>query len=102
MARTPTEKRYAKKVVRHLTKGYPDAECALNFDSPFQLLIATILSAQCTDVRVNIVTKQLFSQYPTAKELAQVAIEDLEGISEDDRVSSATRRKTSMSVADSW
>ena len=78
MARTPTEKRYAKKVARHLEKGYPDAECELNYDSPFQLLIATILSAQCTDVRVNIVTGQLFADYPTAHDLAKVTIPQLE------------------------
>ena len=72
------EKRYASKVVRHLKKGYPVAECALNHDSPFQLLIATILSAQCTDERVNIVTKDLFAQYATADQLAAAPIKRLE------------------------
>ena len=46
----------AAEIIRRLKKAYPDAHCALNHSSPFELLIATILSAQCTDVRVNIVT----------------------------------------------
>jgi endonuclease-3 len=64
-------KRQAKKVVRHLARDYPDAVCALNFASPLELLIATILSAQCTDVRVNLVTKSLFKKYPTALHYAK-------------------------------
>lgn len=72
------DKRYASKVVRHLKKGYPVAECALNHDSPFQLLIATILSAQCTDERVNIVTKGLFEAYPTADTMASAPVKRLE------------------------
>ena len=60
------EKRHAMKVVRQLAKDYADAECALNFRTPYQLLIATILSAQCTDERVNIVTKSLFKEFPNA------------------------------------
>lgn len=76
--RTKDEKRYASKVVRHLKKGYPVAECALNHDSPFQLLIATILSAQCTDERVNIVTKGLFAKYPTAPKMARAPVRSLE------------------------
>jgi endonuclease III len=59
---------------------YPDAHCALNFRNPFELLIATILSAQCTDERVNIVTAVLFSQYPTPLSLSQAAILDVEAI----------------------
>ncbi len=52
-----------------LKKKYPDAHCSLDFETPFQLLIATILSAQCTDERVNIVTKVLFKKYPTVQEM---------------------------------
>ena len=70
MTATTEEKRYAARVVRHLARDYADAECALHFTSPFQLLIATILSAQCTDQRVNIVTAELFSLYPTAEQMA--------------------------------
>ena len=57
---------------------YPDAHCALNYRNPFELLVATILSAQCTDDRVNLTTPALFKKYPTAKKMAQAAIEDLE------------------------
>jgi endonuclease-3 len=57
---------------------YPDAHCALEFKTPLQLLVATILSAQCTDVRVNIVTKELFKKYPDAKAFAAAKLPDLE------------------------
>ena len=70
MTATADHKRHAAKIVRRLRKYYPSADCALNFDSPFQLLIATILSAQCTDQRVNIVTKKLFKKYETAADFA--------------------------------
>ncbi|MBI1246304.1 endonuclease III [bacterium] len=73
-------KKQARRVVRQLKKDYPDAECALNYDSPFQLLIATILSAQCTDVRVNIVTKDLFAKYPDADAMAAAPVKTLEKI----------------------
>ncbi len=66
-------KRYAARVARALTAEYPVVHCSLQFDSPLQLLVATILSAQCTDERVNQVTEQLFAQYPTAEDLATVA-----------------------------
>ncbi len=70
--------RHARRVVRRLAADYPDAECELNFSSPLELLIATILSAQCTDVRVNLVTKDLFQQYRTAADYAQAPIGKLE------------------------
>ena len=73
-------KKQARRVVRQLKKDYPDAECALNYESPFQLLIATILSAQCTDVRVNIVTKDLFAKYPDAEAMAAAPVKTLEKI----------------------
>ena len=59
---------------------YPDAHCELDFKSPFELLVATILSAQCTDKRVNMVTPVLFSRYPSAAELARARQEDVEEI----------------------
>ena len=65
-------------VTRRLKADYPDAECALEHQSAFQLLISTILSAQCTDERVNIVTKDLFRRWPTAAHLARVPLEQLE------------------------
>lgn len=64
--------------MRQLKKDYPAAECALNYDTPFQLLIATILSAQCTDVRVNIVTKDLFVKYPDADSMSRASVKTLE------------------------
>ena len=71
-------KRQATKVVKRLRADFPDAECALVFDTPVQLLVATILSAQCTDKRVNMVTRDLFKKYPTAVEFAQVRLSTLE------------------------
>ena len=68
------------KIVRGLAATYPDALCALNHESPFQLLAATILSAQCTDERVNLVTPALFSKYPAAPELALAKQDELEAI----------------------
>ncbi len=71
-------KRRAKRIVRALARAYPDATCALRYDSPLQLLVATILSAQCTDQRVNEVTKLLFAKHPTAEDLAKLRIGTLE------------------------
>jgi endonuclease-3 len=63
-----------------LTAEYPDARTALDFDGPYQLLVATILSAQCTDERVNQVTPTLFRRYPNARELAGARTEDVEDL----------------------
>jgi len=68
----------ARQVGKLLAKQYPDAECALHFEDPLQLLIATILSAQCTDVRVNMVTPALFARYHTASDYANANITELE------------------------
>ncbi|MBR5313933.1 MAG: endonuclease III [Clostridia bacterium] len=67
-------------IVEGLKKDYPQAECSLNYDEPYQLLFATRLSAQCTDARVNIVTKELYSRYKTLSEIAECDIEELESI----------------------
>ena len=64
-------------VLKSLKKYYPNAHCALNYENPFQLLIATILSAQCTDERVNIVTKDLFKTYKKPSDLAHEKIEKI-------------------------
>ncbi len=61
-----------------LKKTYPNSKCSLNFSTPLQLLVATILSAQCTDDRVNIVTRDLFKKYKSAKDFANVPAEELE------------------------
>jgi len=71
-------KQRAGKVVRALRKEYPDAVCALVHRSPFELLIATILSAQCTDERVNIVTKDLFKKYPGPEAFAAAPLPAIE------------------------
>lgn len=68
----------ARKILQALARAYPDAKIALHFRSPFELLVATILSAQCTDERVNMVTPGLFRRYPTARELARANPDQLE------------------------
>lgn len=68
----------AGRIVRALAKAYPDALCALHHQSAFQLLVATILSAQCTDERVNLVTPALFQKYPTPARLAEASQTDVE------------------------
>ena len=65
-------------IFKALGKRYPNANCELEFNNPFQLIIATVLSAQCTDKRVNIVTPPLFKKYPTPKKMASAKILDLE------------------------
>ena len=76
----PAKRKKALQVLDLLEACYPDAHCALDYTGPWQLLVATILSAQCTDVRVNLVTRELFAQYPGPVELAQAelgVVEDL-------------------------
>ena len=70
----------APEVNRRLAQEYPNARCALDYDSPLQLLIATVLSAQCTDERVNSVTPELFARYPEAADYASAQRSDLERI----------------------
>src|SRR3954465_2388965 len=67
--RSPKAER-APEIYRRLERSYPDAHCALDFKNPFELTVATILSAQCTDKRVNMVTPMLFERYPTPASLA--------------------------------
>ncbi len=67
-----------KRIFPVLKKTYPEAKIALNFANPLELLIATILSAQCTDVRVNMVTKDLFKKYKSAADWAKADIEEIE------------------------
>jgi endonuclease-3 len=73
-------KRQAGTVARRLARHYADAQCALHFGSPLELVIATILSAQCTDERVNMVTPELFRRFPTVDDLASAAQSDIERI----------------------
>ena len=74
------KKQRARKLVRGLAKTYGDVECALVHDSAFQLLVATILSAQCTDERVNATTPALFERFPTAADLAKSTQRQVEKI----------------------
>jgi len=71
---------YALDVLSRLKRAYPDAHCELDHETPLQLLVATILSAQCTDKRVNMVTPSLFQTFPTAASLADAPQEKLEEI----------------------
>lgn len=66
------------KIISHLEKEYPEVRCSLNFSSPFQLLVATILSAQCTDERVNRVTPELFKKYPDSFSMAMAPLKSIE------------------------
>ncbi len=68
----------APKILAILKKNYPDADCELHHRNPFELLISIILSAQCTDKRVNMVTPELFKKYPTPKTLAKGKLSDIE------------------------
>ena len=71
-------KQRLKSILSLLSKNYPSAHCALNFNNPLELLVATQLSAQCTDKRVNKVTQILFKKYKTAKDYAKAPIKELE------------------------
>lgn len=72
------KEKQAKDIIRILRRTYPDAHCALNHANPFELLIATILSAQCTDERVNIVTADLFRNFRTPQDFVDLPQEELE------------------------
>ncbi len=79
----PRESQAAKRkrlgeIIAGLRRTYPDAHCELNYRTPLQLMVATILSAQCTDKQVNIVTKNLFKKYKKAADFAAVALEELQ------------------------
>jgi endonuclease III len=75
--RLPAKKQRALEILARLKHLYPDAICSLDYETPVQLLVATILSAQCTDERVNKVTPALFDRYPDAASLANADLEDL-------------------------
>src|SRR5262245_43125537 len=69
--------KHLPEIIQRLNRAYPDARYELNFDNPLQLLVATILAAQCTDVRVNQVTPDLFKKYPDARAFAQADVGQL-------------------------
>mgnify|MGYP006279036395 CR=1 FL=1 len=72
------KKQRARKIIRELRNEYPDAKCSLRFSNPFELSVATILSAQCTDKRVNAVTADLFDQYPGPEDFVRADQSELE------------------------
>lgn len=72
-----TKKQIALAAVEALKQEYPDAKCSLTYTTPLQLLIATRLSAQCTDARVNLVTPALFERFPTAEDFAQASYDEV-------------------------
>ncbi|MDR2171697.1 MAG: endonuclease III [Planctomycetaceae bacterium] len=74
------KKRFAERLLFKLRESFPDADCSLCFRSPFELLVATILSAQCTDVQVNKVTTILFQKYNKPEDFAGLSPEELEGL----------------------
>ena len=79
MSQLPTPA-YVTEVIARLRRAHPDAHCALDYETPLQLLAAVILSAQCTDERVNLTTPALFARYPTAEALAAADPAELEAI----------------------
>ncbi|MBD2439156.1 endonuclease III [Nostoc sp. FACHB-110] len=78
--KSPSKKQRALEILTRIKSLYPDATCSLNYSTPVQLLVATILSAQCTDERVNQVTPALFGRFPDAASLANADIEELENL----------------------
>ena len=72
-----TKKERYNLVIDYFTNNIPNAETELIYDNPFQLLVAVILSAQCTDVRVNLTTPAVFKKYPTSEALSQATFDDL-------------------------
>lgn len=75
-----TKKQRAKEIMERLEKEYPLADCTLDYDEAWKLLVSVRLAAQCTDARVNVVVKELFEQYPSPKALADAKVEDIEKI----------------------
>ena len=67
-------------ILKGLDEAYPEVECALKHSAPWELLVATILSAQCTDVRVNMVTPELFRRFPTPQAMAKATLPQLEAL----------------------
>ncbi|MFH7242783.1 MAG: endonuclease III [Spirulina sp.] len=78
--RRPPKKQRALEILRRLKELYPEAPCSLDFETTLQLMVATILSAQCTDERVNKVTPALFAAYPNVYAFAEADLADLEGL----------------------
>lgn len=80
MRRGPALRAHAEEIQRRLAAEYPDAHCELDYRNPFELAVATVLSAQCTDKRVNMVTPVLFARWPDAASLAAAPLEEIEDV----------------------
>src|SRR5210317_1248818 len=72
-----TKKERYKELISYFTENFPEPETELNYNNPFELLVAVILSAQCTDKRVNIVTPKLFEEFPTAEHLSHATFDEV-------------------------
>ena len=75
-----TKKELALEVIDRLRKEYPDADCTLDYDNAWKLLVSVRLAAQCTDARVNVVVQDLYAKYPTVEALASADVADIEAI----------------------
>lgn len=75
-----TKQELALEVIDRLKKEYPDADCTLDYDQAWKLLVSVRLAAQCTDARVNVVVEKLYEKYPDVKALAAAPVEDIEAI----------------------
>ena len=75
-----TKEKLAKIVIDRLKEEYPDAECSLDYDQAWKLLVSVRLAAQCTDARVNVVVEELYGKYPDVNALAEAGVEDIEAI----------------------
>ena len=75
-----TKKQRALEVIERLKKEYPDADCTLDYDQAWKLLVSVRLAAQCTDARVNVVVQDLYAEYPDVEALAGAEVEDIEKI----------------------
>lgn len=73
-------KKRNESIIRRLLEQYPEGQCALQYRNPFELLVASRLSAQCTDKRVNLVTKELFERFPDAASFAEASLEEVENM----------------------
>lgn len=80
MAAQTAKQKLALSIIERLKKEYPDAECSLEYDDAWKLLVSVRLAAQCTDARVNVVVQELFAKYRTPAELADASVEDIERI----------------------
>ena len=80
MAAQSAKQKLALSIIERLKKEYPDAECSLEYDDAWKLLVSVRLAAQCTDARVNVVVQELFAKYKTPAELAGASVEDIERI----------------------